>query len=218
MSTDKGFELIREFERSTDPIPAFNVCKLVCNVCCVPLVLRLLFDSVFQDDGVRSVLEDISKIYQENYAHAITFNETGDRKFLPLVMYRHNLIKRQKRCVLAYLANRLFRLKRLRWHVGPILPAEIKACINEPESIWFNKYSRILAEYMASIHDGYGLNLTNDIKPPKSLYIEVRCLTDYGKFELENGEIILLKKNSQHYLPKLQCEQLIRQGILQHIT
>ncbi|XP_035895761.1 DNA replication complex GINS protein PSF1-like isoform X2 [Anopheles stephensi] len=194
MSSDKGFELIREFERSTDPIPAFN------------------------DDGVRSVLEDISKIYQENYAHAITFNETGDRKFLPLVMYRHNLIKRQKRCVLAYLANRLHRLKRLRWHVGPILPPEIKGCINEPESVWFNKYSRMLAEYMASIHDGYGLNLTNDIKPPKSLYIEVRCLTDYGKFELENGEIILLKKNSQHYLPKLQCEQLIRQGILQHIT
>ncbi|XP_061516113.1 DNA replication complex GINS protein PSF1 isoform X1 [Anopheles gambiae] len=148
----------------------------------------------------------------------ITFNETGDRKLLPLVMYRHNLIKRQKRCVLAYLSNRLFRLKRLRWHVGPILPPEIKSCINDPESAWFNKYSRILAEYMASIHDGYGLNLTNDIKPPKSLYIEVRCLTDYGKFELESGEIVLLKKNSQHYLPKLQCEQLIRQGILQHIT
>nr|XP_040237784.2 DNA replication complex GINS protein PSF1-like [Anopheles coluzzii] len=194
MSSDKGFDLIREYERSTDPIPAFN------------------------DDGVRSVLEDISKIYQENYAHAITFNETGDRKLLPLVMYRHNLIKRQKRCVLAYLSNRLFRLKRLRWHIGPILPPEIKSCINDPESAWFNKYSRILAEYMASIHDGYGLNLTNDIKPPKSLYIEVRCLTDYGKFELESGEIVLLKKNSQHYLPKLQCEQLIRQGILQHIT
>ncbi|ETN61703.1 partner of sld5 [Anopheles darlingi] len=193
MSSDKGFELIREFERSTDPIPAFN------------------------DDGVRSVLEDISKIYQENYAHATTFNETGDRKFLPLVMYRHKLIQRQKRCLLAYLANRLFRLKALRWHVGAILPPEIKACINEPESMWFNKYSKILAEYMASIHEGHGLNLMNDIKPPKSLYIEVRCLTDYGKFELENGEIVLLKKNSQHYLPKTQCEQLIRQGILQHI-
>ncbi|XP_053677887.1 DNA replication complex GINS protein PSF1-like [Anopheles nili] len=193
MSVDKGFELIREFERSTDPIPPFN------------------------DDGVRSVLEDISKIYQENNNHAQSFSSNRDRKLLPLVVYRHKLIQRQKRCLLAYLGNRLFRLKRLRWHVGAILPPEIKACINEPESMWFNEYSKILATYMASIHDGYGLNLTNDIKPPKSLNIEVRCLTDYGKFELDNGEIILLKKNSIHYLPKLQCEQLIRQGILEHI-
>jgi GINS complex subunit 1 len=62
-----------------------------------------------------------------------------------------------------------------------------------------------------------GVNLSADIKPPKSLYIEVKCLTDHGKLELENGEVIHLQKNSIHYLPRVECEQLIRQGILGHI-
>jgi len=40
--------------------------------------------------------------------------------------------------------------------------------------LWFNKYSKSLANYMKSIGDNHGLNLTQDTKPPKSLYIEVR--------------------------------------------
>ena len=137
---------------------------------------------------------------------------------MPLVIYRHRLINRKKRCVLAYLHNRLIRLRKMRWHMGSTIPADIKNNLSNSEVLWFNNYSKLLANYMMTIGDGIGLNLTNDIKPPKSLYIEVRCLTDYGKFELDGGEIILLKKNTQHYLPKLQCEQLIRQGILQHIV
>ncbi|XP_058447870.1 DNA replication complex GINS protein PSF1-like [Malaya genurostris] len=194
MTSDKAFELVRELTRTTETIPPFN------------------------DDGVRSVLEDINQIYQENYSFAVSYNQTGDRKYLPLVMYRHKLIQRQKRCLMIYLYNRIQKLKKVRWHLGATLPADIKANLNEPELQWFNNYSKMLASYMMTIGDGQGLNLTNDIKPPKSLFIEVRCLTDYGKFELESGEIVLLKKNSQHYLPKLQCEALIRQGILQHIV
>lgn len=194
MTTDKGFELVRELTRSTETIPPFN------------------------DDGVRSVLEIITQTYDNNYTLATTHNQSGDRKFYPLILYRHKLIGRQKRCLMAYLYNRLQKLKKVRWHLGATLPADIKANLTEPELQWFNNYSKTLASYMMSIGDGQGLNLTNDIKPPKSLFIEVRCLTDYGKFELESGEIVLLKKNSQHYLPKLQCEALIRQGILQHIV
>lgn len=102
--------------------------------------------------------------------------------------------------------------------MGPTLLPEIKAALNEPEIQWFNNYSKILANYMIGISDEHSINLTEDIKPPKSLFIEVRCLVDYGKFELESGEVISFKKNTQHYLPKRQIEQLIRQGILQHIT
>lgn len=40
--------------------------------------------------------------------------------------------------------------------------------------LWFNKYSKSLANYMKSIGDNHGVNLTQDTKPPKSLYIEVR--------------------------------------------
>ena len=40
---------------------------------------------------------------------------------------------------------------------------------------------------------------------------------DYGEMETDDGSVIVLKKNTQHYLPRQHCEQLIRQGILEHI-
>lgn len=143
---------------------------------------------------------------------------TGDRSLIPLIGFRHASLQRNKRCLLAYLYNRLERIKEMRWQFGPTLPADIKEALCEPEVQWFNAYSKNLATYMRSIGDGLGVNLTGDLKPPKSLYVEVRCLTDYGKFELDDGEVILFKKNSQHYLPRVECEPLIRQGILQHIA
>uniref|UniRef100_UPI003AAB4382 DNA replication complex GINS protein PSF1 isoform X2 n=1 Tax=Centroberyx gerrardi TaxID=166262 RepID=UPI003AAB4382 len=47
---------------------------------------------------------------------------------------------------------------------------------------------------------------------------EVRCLKDHGEFEIDDGTVILLKKNSQHFLPRWKCEQLIRQGVLEHVV
>ncbi|XP_068843771.1 DNA replication complex GINS protein PSF1 isoform X3 [Capricornis sumatraensis] len=82
---------------------------------------------------------------------------------------------------------------------------------------WFNRYKKSLATYMRSLGGDEGLDITQDMKPPKSLYIEVRCLKDYGEFEVEDGTSVLLKKNSQHFLPRWKCEQLIRQGILEHV-
>eukprot|EP00794_Sanderia_malayensis_P019891 gene19891-21833_t len=108
------------------------------------------------------------------------------------------------------------KIKDVRWDVGSVIPPEIKLNLCEQEVQWFTKYSRSLATYMAGI-GGIGLDLTQNLKPPKSLYIEVRCLVDYGEFETEDGAIILLKKNSQHLLPRSQCERLIRQGVLQHL-
>ncbi|KAM9056916.1 DNA replication complex GINS protein PSF1 isoform X3 [Balaenoptera ricei] len=82
---------------------------------------------------------------------------------------------------------------------------------------WFNHYKKSLATYMRSLGGDEGLDITQDMKPPKSLYIEVRCLKDYGEFEVDDGTSVLLKKNSQHFLPRWKCEQLIRQGILEHV-
>jgi GINS complex subunit 1 len=50
------------------------------------------------------------------------------------------------------------------------------------------------------------------------VYIEVRCLVDYGQLELNDGSILLLKKSSRHYLPRNECEELIRQGVLEHVV
>lgn len=129
---------------------------------------------------------------------------------------RHAAIQRNLRCLLAYHYNRVRCLRTMRWEFGSILPADIKANLCTSETTWFSKYSSSLAKYMRSIGDS-GVNLAVDLKPPKSIYIDVRCLMDYGKFELSDGSVLLLKKNSQHYLPRSECEELIRQGVFQHI-
>ncbi|KAK8725451.1 hypothetical protein OTU49_010863 [Cherax quadricarinatus] len=82
---------------------------------------------------------------------------------------------------------------------------------------WFSRYNKNLAAYMRSLGEGTGLDLTQDTKPPKNLYVEVRCLKDYGEFEIEEGDIVVLQKNTTHYLPMSHCQHLIRQGILEHV-
>lgn len=104
----------------------------------------------------------------------------------------------------------------MRWEFGSLLPPEIKNNLSTHETNWFSRYSSTLAKYMRSIGTD-GVNLAIDLKPPKALYIEVRCLLDYGKFELNDGSVLLLKKNSRHYLPRAECEDLIRQGVFEHI-
>lgn len=105
----------------------------------------------------------------------------------------------------------------MRWQFGSILPPDVKANLSQSEIDWFSKYSSNLVHYMRTIGDE-GINLAVDLKPPKSLFIEVRCLTDYGQFELNDGSVLLLKKNGRHYLPRSECEELIRQGVLEHVV
>ncbi|KDR19699.1 DNA replication complex GINS protein PSF1-like [Zootermopsis nevadensis] len=193
MFCEKAFELIKELHRSPDILPLFN------------------------EDGVRQVLEEMKALFEHNQRD-VNAHIGGDASYLSGVHLRHTALERNKRCLLAYLYDRLVRIRHMRWEFGSILPPEVKYNLCEPEILWFNKYSKSLANYMKSVGDSHGLNLTQDTKPPKSLYIEVRCQVDYGKFELDDGETVLLKKNSQHLLPRAQCEPLIRQGILEHIV
>uniref|UniRef100_A0A8C1T745 DNA replication complex GINS protein PSF1 n=1 Tax=Cyprinus carpio TaxID=7962 RepID=A0A8C1T745_CYPCA len=113
--------------------------------------------------------------------------------------------------------DRLLRIRALRWEYGSVLPTTIRFHMCAEEMEWFNQYKKSLATYMRSIGGEEGLDITQDVKPPKSLYIEVRCLKDHGEFEIDDGTVILLKKNSQHFLPRWKCEQLIRQGVLEHV-
>ncbi|XP_063241957.1 DNA replication complex GINS protein PSF1-like isoform X2 [Bacillus rossius redtenbacheri] len=142
----------------------------------------------------------------------------GDASYMSGVHLRHAALERNKRCLLAYLYNRLRRIRQMRWEFGSILPPDIKASLCEPEVQWFSSYSKLLATYMGSIGEGSGLNLTQDVRPPKSLFIEVRCLVDYGRLELDDGDVVVLKRNSQHLLPRSQCELLVRQGVLEHVA
>nr|ADD24278.1 DNA replication complex GINS protein PSF1 [Lepeophtheirus salmonis] len=172
-----------------------------------------LLPSPFEEDTVRSILEEMKTLYATNH------KEIEEKRSIPPAIHlRHAAIERSKRSLLAYIHHRSIQIRQMRKEFGPVLPPEMKANLCSAEIDFFHQYNKDLAGYMASIRGGMGVDLMTDILPPKSLYIEVRCIKDYGEMETEDGEVILLKKNTQHFLPRSQCEQLIRQGILQHVS
>jgi len=194
MLADKALELIKELDRSRNSqLPPFS------------------------EDTVRKVLEEINTLLQQNVRDIEKLKE-GDSSLVTGVHLRHAALERNKRCLLAYLYNRLERLRGMRWQCGGVLPPEVTRCLCDPESAWFASYSRSLASYQRSLGDGLGLDLSTELKPPKTLYVEVRALEDYGELELEEGEVVVLEKDSTHFLPLSVCEGLIRQGVLRHVA
>lgn len=192
MFGEKALELLRELKRSREgTLPPYN------------------------EDAVRQVLEEMTALFDQNQleVRATANNEEG---LFAGIQLRHACLERNQRCLLAYVYNRLLRIKAYRWEVGSVLPQEFKLNLCEREVRWFNDYNRSLANYMRSLGET-GLDLTQHTQPPKSLYIEVRSLQDYGDFETEDAVVVQLKKNSQHYFLRSQCEHLIKQGILEHI-
>ncbi|KAF7994622.1 hypothetical protein HCN44_004094 [Aphidius gifuensis] len=171
----------------------------------------------FNEAVVRQVFDEMKILYDANLEDVnATVNETGVSRYMS-VQFRHTALNRNKRCLLTYVYNRMQRLRQMRWEFGSILPPEVSSNMMPLESQWFQAYSKSLATYMRSIGDQGGLNLTNDMVPPKVMRIEVKCLIDYGKFELENGQVVMLRKDTHHLLPRAAAEPLVRQGILQHI-
>lgn len=92
---------------------------------------------------------------------------------LPSVQLRHIALTRNKRCVLAYIYNRMRKLRELRWELGSILPPEVNSNLLNAEVQWFQSYSKSLATYMRSLGEDQGFNLTSNMLPPKTPYVEV---------------------------------------------
>lgn len=143
--------------------------------------------------------------------------DIGEKEIM-VMQVRHTAKLWNKRCIIAYHYERLNRLKRLRWEYGNNLPKEIVKNLSKDELDWFTKYNDNLFSYMSSLNDGNGLDLTLYVTPPKKLFIQVKCLRDYGQFDLEDGQPVMLKKDSIHYLPLSQCEKLIHQGVLEQTS
>ncbi|XP_022074632.1 DNA replication complex GINS protein PSF1 [Acanthochromis polyacanthus] len=199
MFCEKAVELIRELHRMSDgQLPAFN------------------------EDGLRQVLQEMEALYEQNQSDVNEAKAGGRSDLIPSIKLRHCCLLRNQRCVTAYLYDRLLRIRALRWEYGSVLPANVRFQLSAEELQWFGRYKKSLSCFMRSLggaeSGGEGLDITQDMKPPKSLYIQVRCLKDHGELEIDDGTVILLKKNSQHFLPRWKCEQLIRQGVLEHVV
>jgi len=128
------------------------------------------------------------------------------------IIVRFETITRNKRCALAYLNERMNKLKDVWWEAGRILPEEIKTCLSQHEIDVFSRYDDIMGKYMREC----GVNLIADQQPPKSLHIEVAVKEDCGEVLTEHGPVIL-KKNTRHLIRRSDCELLIKQGMLEQV-
>ncbi|XP_045835910.1 DNA replication complex GINS protein PSF1 isoform X2 [Meles meles] len=153
-----------------------------------------------KEDGLRQVLEEMKALYEQNQSDVNEVKSGGRSDLIPTIKFRHCSLLRNRRCAVAYLYDRLLRIRALRWEYGSVLPNALRFHMSAEEMEWFNRYKKSLATYMRSLGGDEGLDITQDMKPPKSLYIEVRCLKDYGEFEVDDGTSVLLKKNSQDQL------------------
>ncbi|XP_048456887.1 DNA replication complex GINS protein PSF1 [Rhincodon typus] len=160
MFCEKAIELIRELQRAADgQLPAFN------------------------EDGIRQVLEEMKALYEQNQTDVNEAKSDGRTDLIPTIKFRHCCLLRNKRCILAYLYDRLLRIRSLRWEYGSVLPSRIRFHFAAEELI------------IGSV-----------------LFL-------FSSFSLEENEIIKLwcLVFFQHFMPRWKCEQLIRQGILEHV-
>ncbi|XP_023330026.1 DNA replication complex GINS protein PSF1 [Eurytemora carolleeae] len=104
MYGEKGIQLIREAARSEESLAPFN------------------------EDIVRQTLEETRNLWDENRAE-VALNST----ISPAITLRHAAIERNKRCLLAYLNNRMETIREMRWQFGAVLPEGIRLNLAEPE-------------------------------------------------------------------------------------
>jgi GINS complex subunit 1 len=192
MFGEKALELLKELKRArAGTLPPYN------------------------EDSIRQIMEEMRVLFQQNQVEVRATSE-GEQGLFSGIQLRHACLERNQRSLLIYLNNRLDSIRDMRWEIGSILPEDFRLSLCEQEIQWFQKYNRSLAVYMRNAGGGV-IDMTQHRTPPKSLYIEVRCVKDYGELEMEDGTVVQLKKGSQHHLLRSQCELLIRQGILEHV-
>uniref|UniRef100_T1IQM6 Cyclin-K n=1 Tax=Strigamia maritima TaxID=126957 RepID=T1IQM6_STRMM len=178
MIGETALELLLELKRSTEVIPPFN------------------------ENGIRRVIDEMRNLFDQNIKD-MAFATSGKTDLLRSVQLRHTVLERNQRCLLSYIYNRLEKIRDLRWEFGSALPVDVMNNLSESEMEWFQRYNRNLVAYMREASkDSTFLDLTQESKPPKSFYIEVRCLSDFGEFETDDGMTVMLIKNTQHFLPR----------------
>ncbi|XP_043305721.1 uncharacterized protein LOC122429462 [Cervus canadensis] len=133
------------------------------------------------EDGLRQVLEEMKALDEQNLPDVNNAKSGGRGDLVPAIKFQHCSLLRSQRCAGACLTT---------VDVRAVLSWVLRVVLVD----WFNGYKMSLATYMRSLAGDHGLDITQDVKPPKSLYIEVRCLKDYGEFEVEDEQKVVTKK------------------------
>eukprot|EP00804_Cyclotella_cryptica_P030939 CCRYP_019614-RA/>CCRYP_019614-RA protein AED:0.30 eAED:0.30 QI:0/-1/0/1/-1/1/1/0/139 len=128
-------------------------------------------------------------------------------------------IRRNKRCLLAYHAYRINKLRNLRWETSGTLPSHVSPLLCEAELEFFRAYDKLVANTSLSGGTVGILDYNADMLPPTENFIMVRVVEEgLGKIETESCGVVELEVGTMHYLPRGDVEGLVRRGSLVQLS
>jgi len=174
------------------------------------------------DDGVRATLKETSLHFDELSDKVNATRGNGDNKSnpppfksRPSLLLHDAAIRRNKRCLLAYHAYRVDKLRELRWETAAGFTSHHRALLSETEIDFFSEYDRLVSRHAARVD----LDLSSDLTPPEEDFIEVRVAQHgIGRIATEGGSSVALDIGTTHHIRRGDVEHLIRQGVLQQLN
>ena len=150
--------------------------------------------------------------------------DKSDPKFAVNLIVHDQFFQRDKRCVLAYLYERLQRLKRLYREKGHTTQVEdfFRNNMSSWEQEFLQEYDTLFASYNTAI----GSDLGSDLNAPRDAFVQVKVLKDYGEIVLTggsggggfgSGSTIRLTKDSVYFLSENDADPLIAKGIVKRL-
>lgn len=75
----------------------------------------------------------MAALFEANKTDIENREDINDNKTIPSIHMRHSALEMDRRCVLAYLKQRLNKITGFRWNHGAVLPEEIQVSLQEHE-------------------------------------------------------------------------------------
>lgn len=158
--------------------------------------------------------------------HGVSLSQ--DRGLVCALTVQHLAARRNKRCMLAYLANRIGGIKERWWDAGGALSfvlsqetgdpdaPDLRSALSPQELDFLRSYNSMVLDYKSDFLDVLDIAASID-KPPGELMADVRVIKDAGEVILEGGERVEFRKGERFRLERAQVERLITQGYLEEV-
>lgn len=170
--------------------------------------------SSYNDEGVRLSIDEYKIIYQE-FLNCLKISELDSKnascKAKTFILATQ--LKRNKRILLAYHADRLMKLSN-RMMASADFSQNSLNNLSKAEIKLYHMHAETIVKYKTAL--GHTINIFGPIVPPKDFYIQVRVEQDCGIIQTEYGQISL-NHGTMHYLKRNDVEHLIVRGFLSHI-
>ena len=164
----------------------------------------------YNDELVKGCLEEIN-FHVDELTHIVDSIE-GEKPSLhvrPALMLHYAAIRRNKRCLLAYIYHRA-KLLQNNCNLGRDRIKE--SLLHESEKDFVVAYERLRARQGT---DTISIIASQQRFPPSQMWVQVRVMESLGTIVLtETGGTVNLEEGTIHFLPFQDVEPFVRQGCL----